>query len=363
MKALVTGGGGFLGSAIVQRLLDRGGLVRSFSRNSYRALWELGVEEVHGDLGDPGAVSEACRGVDVVFHAAAKAGYWGPYKEYYRTNVSGTRNVIEACRKHGIKRLVYTSSPSVIATGHDLNGVDESVPYPNSFKAHYPATKAEAERMVLAANSPTLATIALRPHLIWGPGDNHILPRLAASSRAGKLKRIGSSPCLVDSTYIDNAADAHLLAADCLATASAAAGKAYFISNGEPLPLWDLVNRLLEAVGAPRVTQTASPKVVYAAGLLLEAAYRVLPLHGEPPMTRFLAEEMSTAHWFDLTAAKRDLGYQPKVSVEQGLARLRESFRSVGSPVGVRGEEAVDDSDVVDEPGAVSKTDQARQHD
>lgn len=326
MKALVTGGGGFLGSAIVHRLLDRGVLVRTFSRNSYRALWELGVEEVHGDLGDPGAVSEACRGVDLVFHVAAKGGYWGPYKEYHRTNVSGTRNVIQACRKHGIKRLIYTSSSSVIANGHDLNGVDESVPYPKRFKAHYPATKAEAERMVLAANSPALGTIALRPHLIWGPGDNNVLPWLMASSRAGKLRRIGDRPCLVDSTYIDNAADAHLLAADCLGTALAAAGKAYFISNGEPLPLWDLVNRLLEAVGEPKVIRLASSKGVYASGFLLEAAYRVLPLRGEPRMTRFLAEELSTASWFDLTAAKRDLGYRPNVTVAEGLERLRKSM-------------------------------------
>lgn len=327
MRALVTGGGGFLGSAIVQRLLDRGYLVRSFSRNSYRALWELGVEEVRGDLADPGAVSEACRGVDVVFHVAAKAAYWGPYHEFYRANVVGTRHVIEACRKHGIRKLVYTSSPSVVGAGKDLDGVDESVPYPKRFKAHYPATKAEAERMVLNADGPSLATVALRPHLIWGPGDNNILPRLAAAARAGTLRRIGHRPCLVDSTYIDNAADAHLLAAVGLTPGGASSGRAYFISNGEPVPLWDLVNRLLEAVGAPPVRKSVSPHAAYVAGLVMESAYRVLRLRGEPRLTRFLVEEMSTSHWWDLSAARRDLGYQPKVTLAEGLRRLRESMR------------------------------------
>ncbi len=187
MKALVTGGGGFLGKAIVKLLLARGDQVRSFSRNTYPALAELGVEQQSGEIGDAAAVVRAVEGCDIVFHVAAKAGVWGPYEEFYRANVLGTRNVIEACRQHGIRRLVYTSSPSVVFDGTDMEGVDESVPYPEHFEAFYPQTKAEAEQLVLQANDDTLATVALRPHLIWGPEDNHLVPRILERGARGRL--------------------------------------------------------------------------------------------------------------------------------------------------------------------------------
>lgn len=326
MRALVTGGGGFLGEALVRLLLRRGDVVRSFSRGSYPELEALGADVVQGDLGDPKAVDAACAEMDVVFHVAAKAGFWGPYDEYYRANVMGTRNVIAACRHRRVQRLVFTSSPSVVACGKDLSGVDESVPYPSSYKAHYPETKAAAERIVLAANSPGLATVALRPHLLWGPGDPHIAPRLIARARAGKLKRLGKDDCVVDATYVDNAAEAHLLAADRLAAGTPLAGKAYFISNGEPMPLWDLINRILEAAGAPPVTKTASLRVARAAAWLSELVHGTLGF-GEPALTRFLVEELSTDHWFDLKAARRDLGYDPKISVAEGLELLRDFYR------------------------------------
>jgi nucleoside-diphosphate-sugar epimerase len=326
MNALVTGAGGFLGLAITRQLLDRGDTVRSLSRNAYPALKLLGVDQIQGDLSDPGAVAVAVEGVDVVFHVAAKAGVWGPYAEFDRINHLGTCNVVEACLISGVGRLVYTSSPSVVFSGRDMENVDESVPYPAHYDAPYPATKALAERLVLAENSPNLATVALRPHLIWGPGDNHLVPRILARGRAGKLRRIGRVPKLVDSTYIDNAAAAHLLAADRLAPGSPPAGRAYFIAQGEPVPVWDLVDRILAAAGLPPVRKTVSPKVAYAAGAIFEAGYRILGVKTEPPMTRFLAGQLSHAHWFNLAAARRDLGYNPEISLDEGLRRLAVSL-------------------------------------
>ena len=247
----------------------------------------------------------AVEGCDIVFHVAAKAGVWGPYDEFYRANVLGTRNVIDACRQHGIRRLVYTSSPSVVFDGTDMEGVDESVPYPEHFEAFYPQTKAEAEQLVLQANDDTLATVALRPHLIWGPEDNHLVPRILERGARGALRRIGTRECLVDTIYIDNAATAHLQAADRLEIGSVVAGKVYFLSQGEPLPVWEVVNRILDAGGLPPVSRTISPGLAYAAGAVLEKIYTLLRLKGEPRMTRFVARELSTAHWFDLGAARQ----------------------------------------------------------
>ncbi|HEX9078135.1 MAG TPA: NAD-dependent epimerase/dehydratase family protein [Desulfuromonadaceae bacterium] len=322
MKALVTGGGGFLGGAIVRLLVERGDEVRSFSRGVYPELERLGAAQFRGDLADREAVSRAAAGCDIVFHVAARAGVWGNFTDFYRANVLGTENVIAACQSRGIGRLVYTSSPSVVFDGRDVEGGDESLPYPSHYEAPYPATKATAERLVLAANSPGLATVSLRPHLIWGPGDNHLVPRIIARGKAGRLRRIGKRPCLVDTVYVDNAAQAHLLAADRLAPGSPIAGRAYFISNGEPIPLWEMVNRILAAAGLPPVTAGIPPWAAFAAGGLCEALWRFLRLSGEPPMTRFVAREMATAHWFDISAARRDLGYDPEVSIDEGLRRL-----------------------------------------
>ncbi len=330
MKALVTGGGGFLGLAIVRALVARGDTVRSFSRAHYPALQALGVEQQRGDIADAGAVSVAVQGCDVVFHVAAKPGIWGAYEEYHLANVTGTANVIAACRAQGVRRLVYTSSPSVVFDGRDMEGVDESVPYPAHYEAHYPHTKAQAERLVRAANDAHLATVSLRPHLIWGPGDNHLLPRMVARARAGQLRRIGSRPNLIDTVYVDNAADAHLLAADRLAPGSAVAGKVYFISQGEPVPMWEMVNRLLQAAEAPPVTRAVPVWLALLLARGFEAAHRWLKKPGEPRLTRFVVREMSTAHWFDLTAARRDLAYVPRVSIAEGMTRLRASLRAPG---------------------------------
>jgi nucleoside-diphosphate-sugar epimerase len=322
MKALVTGGGGFLGGVIVRQLVERGDEVRSISRGEYPGLAHLGVEQFRGDVAEPEELLRAVAGCDIVFHVAAKAGIWGEYQEFYRANVTGTENVLAACRAHGIRRLVYTSSPSVVFDGQDVEGGDESLPYPAEYEAHYPQTKAQAEQLVLAANSPSLATVSLRPHLIWGPGDNHLVPRIIAKARSGRLRRIGNRPCLVDTIYVDNAAHAHLLAADRLFPGAQVSGKAYFISNGEPVPLWEMVNRIIAAAGLPPVIRSISPRMAYAAGVICEGLWNALQLSGEPPMTRFVARELATAHWFDIGAARRELEYEPTVSLDEGLVRL-----------------------------------------
>ncbi|NTW98907.1 MAG: NAD-dependent epimerase/dehydratase family protein [Geobacteraceae bacterium] len=323
MRVLVTGGGGFLGGVIVGMLHERGYEVCSFSRGDYPALAALGVQQFRGGLDDREAVIKASAGCDLVFHVAAKAGIWGRYDDFYRANVVGTENVLAACRSNGIGRLVYTSSPSVVFDGSDVEGGDESLPYPDRYEAHYPATKALGERMVLAANSPDLAVTSLRPHLIWGPGDNHLGPRIVARGRSGKLRRIGTRPNLVDTVYVDNAARAHLLAADRLFPGSPVAGRSYFISNNEPLPLWEMVNRILAAAGIPPVTRSIPPQLAFAAGLICEGLWGLLRLPGEPPMTRFVAHELSSAHWFDISAAQHDFDYHPEVSIDEGLLRLR----------------------------------------
>jgi nucleoside-diphosphate-sugar epimerase len=332
MKALVTGGGGFLGSAIVRKLRGRSDGVRSFSRGRYPDLEALGAEVFQGDIADQAAVCKAAEGCDVVFHVAALAGVWGPYADYHRVNVVGTENVLAACRTAKIARLVYTSSPSVVFNGRDMEGVDERVPYPEHYDAAYPQTKALAEQAVLRANGAELATVSLRPHLIWGPGDNHLIPRILERARQGKLRRIGPGKNRVDCIYIDNAADAHLLAADRLASGSPIAGKAYFISQGEPQPLWDLINRILATADLPPVTRGIPAGVAYAAGWLMEAAYGVLRLRNEPRLTRFVARELATSHWFDISAARRDLGFEPAISIDEGLRRLRDSFKKHGEP-------------------------------
>ncbi|KGQ20167.1 NAD(P)H dehydrogenase [Lysobacter dokdonensis DS-58] len=327
MKILVTGGGGFLGQALCRNLVERGFEVTSFNRGRYPALDAMGVSQVQGDLADRDALLRASEGAGAIFHNAAKAGAWGAYDDYFRANVIGTRNVLDACRTHGIGRLVYTSTPSVThrATHPVEGGTADTVPYGRGFKAPYATTKTIAEQDVLAANDATLATIALRPRLIWGPGDNQLVPRLADRARAGRLRIVGSGANLIDTTFIDNAAQAHVDAFHHLVPGAPCAGRAYFISNGEPMPVAELVNALLDAVGAPKVDKHLSFRTAYAIGAVCEAAWTVLPLRGEPPLTRFLAEQLATAHWYDMGPATRDFGYVPKVTIAEGLQRLADA--------------------------------------
>jgi len=324
MRVLITGGGGFLGGALTRRLLERGDQVRILARGDYPELVALGAEQVRADVADAEAFERAATDCDALIHTAAKVG-WGPYAEFHRTNVVGTRNAITACRAAGVHRLVYTSTPSVVHTGGDVEGVDESVPYATHFDAHYPRTKVEAERLVLAANDRELSTVALRPHLIWGPGDTQLLPRFADRWRSGRLRLCSGPPKLVDTIFIDNAVDAHLLALDRLAPDAACAGRAYFISNGEPLAIDEVVNGVLATAGLGPVEKRVPAWAAFVAGAIAELVYATLRIRREPPITRFVARQLSTAHWFDISAARRDLGFEPRISFAQGLQRLRET--------------------------------------
>jgi nucleoside-diphosphate-sugar epimerase len=327
MNCLVTGGGGFLGLAVVKQLRARGHNVRTFQRNRYPELDALQVESIQGDLADAAALTAAAKGIDLIFHVAAKPGVWGTYADFHTPNVIGTQNVIAACNAAKVPRLIFTSSPSVVFTGASENGITESAPYPKRYLAHYPKTKAIAERLVLAANSPDLATISLRPHLIWGPNDPHLVPRVLTRARIGRLSMIGNRKNLVDSTYIDNAAHAHILASERLSAIAPCAGKAYFISNGEPIPMADLIRRILSAAGIEPVIPTLNSHLAYAAGTAMEITHKLLRLKHEPLLTRFVARQLSTAHWFDISAAKRDLGYEPQITIEEGMRRLSKSLR------------------------------------
>ena len=326
MKIFVTGGGGFLGQAVIRQLLARGDQVVTLNRSAYPALESLGVDCRQGDIADPDAVLSAAAGCEAVIHVAAKAGPGLHAPDFERPNVTGTENVLGACARHGVGLLVYTSSPSVVHGGGDIENGDESLPYPDHFQAPYPETKARAERLVLGANGEKLKTCALRPHLIWGPGDNQLLPRLIEKNRAGRL-RLPDPTKLIDTVYIDNAAAAHVLALDNLAGPGSAAGKAYFISNGEPLANGEIIARLLEAAGETPNIGTVPPGLAMTIAGAVEGLWRLTRRRSDPPLSRFVVEHLATAHWYNLQAAKRDLGYVPTVSITEGLERLRSAWR------------------------------------
>jgi nucleoside-diphosphate-sugar epimerase len=319
--ALVTGGGGFVGGAVVRRLLKEGIVVRVVGRSDYPELSEMGVDCCKGSIADTKFIKRATKDVDIVFHIAALAGIWGPWRDYYTTNVLGTENVISGCRENRVPLLVYTSTPSVVFNRDDIEGQDESLGYAEDFLCHYAKSKVIAEKMVLKASSATLKTVALRPHLIWGPGDPHLLPRLIDKGRKKSLKRVGGGHNLVDISYIDNVAEAHILAAINIAGIASADGKAYFISQQQPVNLWDWINDLFDRLGIDKITKEVSFTTAYRAGLLMEKLYLLLRLKKEPKMTRFLAEQLAKSHYFATHRAADDLGYKPLVSTEEGLRR------------------------------------------
>lgn len=324
MRALVTGAGGFLGRYIAEQLIARGAQVRSYSRGSYPELAELGVETVQGDLLDAVAVSAACQQVDVVFHAGGVAGIWGSWEHFYGINTLGTQNVLAGCRRHAVTRLVYTSSPSVTFDGSDQEGVDESAPYPDNWLCHYPHTKALAEQQVLRASGiDGLFTCALRPHLIWGPRDQHLIPRLLERARRGRLVRVGGGTNLVDMIYVENAAEAHLQAADALGPGSAVCGRTYFLSQGDPVNCWRWIDEILEIAGLQPVRRSISLPFAWRIGQAMEGLYALLRLKSEPRMTRFLAAQLANSHYFDISAARRDFGFQPRISTAEGMRRLQ----------------------------------------
>lgn len=328
-STLVTGGTGFLGRRLVERLLAAGRSVTVLGRTPAPDLEKRGVVFIRASLDDSAAVAAACAGIGTVFHVAAKVGVWGRYEDFYRTNVLGTHALLEGCRRHGVQRFIHTSTPSVVYHGRDLRGADESLPLTTACPSPYPLTKAIAEHEVLAANDDALRTITLRPHLIWGVGDPHLVPRVLARAKAGRLRIVGDGRNRVDMVHVDNAVDAHLLAEQVLKRRDGCAcGHAYFITNDEPVVLWDWINGLLTALGEPPVTRRISLRVALTVGAACEAAWRTLSLKGEPPMTRFVAKELATDHWFDISAAKRDLGYTPRISMAHGTAELIAWYRA-----------------------------------
>ena len=321
-RALVTGGGGFVGLHIVKQLRAADIDCVVLGRNTYPEAVALGASCVQCDIRDATAVKTAISAVDTVFHVAALAGIWGEWEDYYQINVRGTENVIAACIENGVQNLVYTSTPSVVFNGDDILQGDESLPYGKKVLCNYAKSKIIAERNILSSNSDFLKTCAIRPHLVWGAGDPHLIPRLLERGRSQELKKVGSCKNLVDISYVENVATAHLLAARNLETKGTAAGKAYFISQGEPVNLWGWVDELFAAFEVPALTKRVPFPVAYSAGAILEVAHRLFAPTREPKMTRFLAEQLAKSHCFSIDNAKRDLGYEVKVSTKEGMKRL-----------------------------------------
>jgi 2-alkyl-3-oxoalkanoate reductase len=326
MRVLVTGGGGFLGSGITNALLKKGNEVSVIGRGRYPHL-PTSVKIFQGDIRDSEFVNASLKNIDTVFHTAAIPGIWG--QDFFSINVQGTENIINNCQNNSVRKLIFTSSPSVVFGNASLEGVNESTPYPVKYLSDYPRTKALAEKMVLQANTKILSTVALRPHLIWGPGDPHLIPRLLEKAQKNRLIQVGHGNNRVDILYIDNAVSAHLLASESLESNTNVGGKAYFISDGEPVILWDWINQLLDRMGRPNVSRKISYKNAIRLGSLLEGVYGFLGIKSEPPMTRFLASQLATSHYFDISRAKKDLNYEPLVSHEEGMRRL---IRSLSHP-------------------------------
>ncbi len=328
MKALVTGANGFLGSNIVKQLLEAGHSVRALAHRKTDAISGFDVELHQADVRDLESVEQACRDIDVVFHTAAIAGIWGDWKEFHGINTVGTRNVVDACESRGVGKLVYTSSPSVVFNGDHQININEDVPYPTRWLAHYPHSKALAEKHVLESNDNSkLLTCALRPHLIWGPGDRHLIPRLLTRARTKQLRKVGDGGNIVDNIYIDNAASAHLQAAEALEPGSAVCGKAYFISQDDPVNCWDWINEILSLAGISPVRRSISYYWAYRIGWMLETYHDTFNIKREPRMTRFLASQLAKSHCYDISRAKADFGYEIKVSIDEGMRRLEEEMR------------------------------------
>lgn len=326
-RYIVTGGGGFVGKALSLALRQRGHHVISLSRSHYPELEAAGIESKQVDIGvSPESWGHIFAGVDGVFHTAAKVDMWGSYEAFFQTNVIGTRYIVEACKRSGVKALVFTSSPSVIHDGSDLCGVDESYPYPQHFDAFYPQTKAQAEQEVLAANrTHGIHTVALRPHLIWGPNDTNLIPTVLERAKAGRLTRIGRGENLVDLTYIDDCVHAHILAMEALETKpDSVGGKAYFISQGDPVRLWSWINDILAAHGLPPVARSIPVKVADIIARVMEGVSRSLSALGvttTPLLTRFLVSEMATHHYFNISRAKNDFGYSPSCTIAEAVEK------------------------------------------
>jgi nucleoside-diphosphate-sugar epimerase len=328
--AIVTGGGGFVGLALVKALRAMHIKVSVVGRHRYLEVEDAGGVCLVGDIRDAMFVQGAFSGADTVFHVAAKAGVWGSWDDYFGINVTGTENVIAACRYNHINKLIYTSTPSVVFNRGHLCGVDETTPYATEVLCHYARSKIMAEILVLEANDLLLSTTALRPHLVWGPGDPNLIPRLLERARKKQLKIVGDGKNMVDISYIDNVVDAHITAAINLELYGTAAGEAFFISQGEPVKLWGWINDLLIALNRPLIARSISFQTAFRVGNILEHLYTFFRIKNEPKMTRFVAEQMAKSHWFSIKKAQDILKWQPQVSTSAGITRLVEWIRIKG---------------------------------
>ncbi|MDQ2731852.1 MAG: NAD-dependent epimerase/dehydratase family protein [Armatimonadota bacterium] len=317
MNVLVTGGTGFLGSNLARSLLQRSDRVRVLGRNQHAcdALAAAGAEIARIDLRDGPGVMDACVGMDVVCHAGAFSAPWGRQSDFLSINVGGTANVIAGCKAHGVSRLVYISSPSVVFSGRDGAHMTESAPYPRRFASVYSETKAMGERLVTRAFGEGLSTVTLRPKAIFGPGDTSLLPRILSAAAAGRLPQIGSGANRVDLTYVDNVVDAILLAF----LSDNASGHTYTITNGEPVLLWNLIREILGRLDYPSQLRTLPFPVVYGAAALMEGWAALTGR--EPLLTCYIVAILGRTQTYDITAARRDLGYSPKVSLSEGVDR------------------------------------------
>ena len=325
MKVLVTGAGSLLLGGIAQQLASRGDEVVCFQRRENETT-HSNITTFAGDIRDRGAVSEAASGCDAIIHGAARVGVMGSWEDFYSTNVDGTTNVLRAAEEHRIARLVYVSTPSVAHVGRSIEG-DVATPATTGRKrTFYAESKAIAEILALQANSAELGVVALRPHLVWGPGDTQLVGRIVDRARQGRLVMVGSGNALVDSTYIDNAISAHIAALDAIAPGSSCAGKAYVISNGEPRTVNELMSRICLAAGVEFSPKHVPAVIARSIGSVVE---RIWPLirKDEPPITRFVAEQLGTAHWFDQRPVQEDLNWKPQVSLDEGFVRLAKWFR------------------------------------
>jgi nucleoside-diphosphate-sugar epimerase len=325
VKVLVTGGRGLLGSAVVRELAARGHQVTSFQRTT--AGHEPPITEVLGDVTDPSAVALAMAGQEAVVHLAARVSMVGPWDEFVRINVEGTRTVLDAAVAAGVRSFVQVSSPSVAHAGEPLVGAEASVASPDHARGSYARSKAQAELLALGYDSPDMAVTAVRPHLVWGPGDTQLVGRIAERARSGRLVLVDDGAALIDSTYVDNAAEAIAQALERCAHPEVH-GQAFVISNGQPRTVAELVGRIAVAAGAQPPTRHVPFAVARAAGAAIERAWVRTGRPDEPPLTAFVAEQLATAHWFDQRRTWRALDWRPQVGIEEGLARLADWYRT-----------------------------------
>lgn len=323
MIIAVTGGSGFLGTALIRALIEMGHSVRCFSRKTSPQIQSPRLEVVHGDITRLSDVFKAFEGCYVVFHLAAKTSLWGEYEDFHSINVEGTKNVINACSERHIGILIYTSVWSAVFPNANQQGVNESEKYPSKYLAHYPKTKADAEKLVMKANSRHLYAVVLRPAPIWGPGDRSFSSRIIQKARKGTLRIIGDGLNLVDFIYLDNCVNAHLLALGRMTIASELGGRSYFLTDGQPIPIRDFIYSHLQVLNMPPLAATVSVGRANIEASKHEWLHKLKKQPGEPELTKFEVAELSCAHWYESKAALNDFGYTPAISIDQGMERFK----------------------------------------